>query len=170
MNWRRALQRGIGMCSEQSIVLSGLLTEHQIQAGIIGMGRHVVSKARVQDAPEKWWILDPDYGVVIPYSPTEVKANPNLVRSYYLDAGYGVDLAEDMVKLHGGEGNIEFDRVEQYAPRREKIEKVSYLLIWIIPFLIMLPYILRISKKSLLMPGRIGYRWMGKQMQRVGLF
>lgn len=71
---RRALERGVGLCSQAATVLAALLGEAGIDARLVSLDAHVVVTAEV--APGTWWVLDPDHGVVLPWSLAEVEANP----------------------------------------------------------------------------------------------
>ena len=92
------------------------------------------------------YILDPDFGVVVPYDTAAIQANPELVRApysnmaalYYPDAKepYTTDI---MVNIFGKRKYVY--TVDNW------FEYFSYWAIWIIPVLLMLPYFLVIVKR-----------------------
>ena len=67
VDYRKAIERGIGLCSQQAIIVSEILLEKSIPSFIVGLSGHVVLRAQVDKSHDEWWVLDPDYGVVIPY-------------------------------------------------------------------------------------------------------
>lgn len=75
-----ALQRGVGLCSQQAIALHGLLKMFGIQSRVLGLNGHVVCIVLVQD---RWIVADPDYGVVVPIAIEELEKNPMLAVPYY---------------------------------------------------------------------------------------
>lgn len=75
-----ALQRGVGLCSQQAIALHGLLKMFGIKGRVMGLNGHVICLAWVD---EKWIVCDPDYGVVVPIAIGELEANPALAIPYY---------------------------------------------------------------------------------------
>ncbi|MCA1759836.1 MAG: hypothetical protein LC658_08705 [Bacteroidales bacterium] len=144
-NYKKNLERGVGLCSTHSTIVKGVLLENGIKAELLDVGgRHVVVRAELNDTAT--YILDPDYGIVIPHDTAAITANPELARGpykdmadlYYADAvdPYTTDL---LVKIFG-------DRKHTYSVNNW-LEHFSYWAIWIIPFLLMAPFfIIRFRK------------------------
>jgi hypothetical protein len=93
-------------------------------------------------------VLDPDYGRYVPYDIEAIEANPELVREPYNDqndiyASYITKhkVTDDIVNMYEKSGNHIY-----YMPR--SFEDFSYIAIWIIPFLLMLPCLLTFIKKN----------------------
>ena len=139
-NYKKDLERGVGLCSSHSIVVKGVLNDNGIKAELLDVGgRHVVVRAELDGTSA--YILDPDFGVVVPYDTAAIQANPELVRApysnmaalYYPDAKdpYTTDI---MVDIFGKKRHVY--TVDNW------FEYFSYWAIWIIPFLLMLPYAL----------------------------
>ena len=82
-NYKKALERRMGLCSQRANIVVGILSENKINANIIGLNGHVVLRA--EDENGKWYVLDPDYGVVIPYDIYEIQNNLGLLKEYYTD-------------------------------------------------------------------------------------
>jgi hypothetical protein len=80
-NYMKAIERGVGLCSQHALIMTGILEDEGIPAKIIGMGGHVVLSAKVHD--NSWYVIDPDFGVIIPYDISEIEKNPQLTRPYY---------------------------------------------------------------------------------------
>lgn len=104
-NYKKDLERGVGLCSSHSLVVKGVLVDNGIKAELLDVGkRHVVVRAVVNN--DSAYILDPDFGVVVPYDTAAIQANPELVRApyanmaslYYPDAKepYTTDLMVDI--------------------------------------------------------------------------
>jgi len=103
-DWRTALLLGVGYCSQQAIVLAGYLQERGIEAVPMGLDGHVVTVART---PSGEWVLDPDYGVVIPHSLDDLEARPELVREHYGAIGTSEDRLAQLAEIYGEKGNAE---------------------------------------------------------------
>ena len=93
------------------------------------------------------YILDPDFGVVVPFDTAAITANPELVRApyskmaalYYPDAKdpYTTDLMVDI-----------FGRRKYAYTVDNWFEYFSYWAIWIIPVLLMLPYLIQMLRSN----------------------
>lgn len=145
-NYKKNLERGVGLCSTHSTVVKGVLMDHGIKAELLDVGgHHVVVRAELGDGIV--YMLDPDYGVFVPHDTAAITTNPELVREpygnmasmYYPDAidPYTTDY---IVKIYG-------DRKYVYTVDNW-FECFSYWAIWIIPFLLMLPLGLSFFKKK----------------------
>lgn len=115
MDYRRAVERGVGLCSQQSIILSELLKQRGIDTKIVGLNGHVVVTALADNVNQTWWILDPDYGVVIPDSLSEIEKNTDIVKPYYSLKGYSDKKIDNLVKIYGSDGNVVVDGVKDYS-------------------------------------------------------
>ncbi len=143
-NYKKNLERGVGLCSTHSIVVKGVLKNYGIDAALWDIAGHVVVRANVDDRNNKWIILDPDFGVVVPHDTAEIQANPELVRPAYQNmAALYYPEAKDpyttdhVVEIYGREGNHIYD-VDNW------FEYFSYWAIWILPILLMLPYLFQL--------------------------
>lgn len=140
-NYKKGLERGVGLCSSHSIVVKGVLLDNGIEAHLWDIAGHVVVRARVSE--DEWYILDPDYGLYVPHDIAEIEADPEITRPSYehmadlykpeYDDPYTTD---KVVELYGKEGN----HIYTYDAR---FEKCSYVAIWVLPFLLMLPMIMK---------------------------
>jgi hypothetical protein len=149
-DYRQAIERGVGMCSQQAIILSEVLYEKGIKTKIVGLSGHVVATTQVDGKTNEWWVLDPDYGVVIPFSIQAIEIDPTIIAPYYSEKGYDTKAITALEDHYGKEGNVisegygigDFSRLTNY------FEQVSYVLIWVIPVFLILPFIvLKIRKK-----------------------
>lgn len=148
VNWKRALQRGVGLCSQQSIVVAGVLRELGVPSRIVGLSGHVVAAAQIDDQKDSWWLLDPDYGVVIPYSIQAVQKDPRLAVKYYEEKGYSGPILQTLLRVYGPEGNQVVSGVEEYFPRKKVfVESGAYLFKWLLPFLLILPWLYELRSR-----------------------
>ncbi|MEO8764340.1 MAG: hypothetical protein ABI416_08635 [Ginsengibacter sp.] len=140
-NYKKDLERGLGLCSSHSIVVKGVLNDNGIKAELLDVGKkHVVVRAELDG--DSAYILDPDFGIVVPYDTGAIQANPELVRGPYrnMAALYYPDAKEPytteiMVDIFGKKKYVY--TVDNW------FEYFSYRAIWIIPFLLMVPVFLR---------------------------
>lgn len=136
---QKALERGVGICSHLSLVLVDLLSANDIDAKLVGLDGHVVVTARVGD--EEWHVLDPDYGVYIPYSLSDLERSPDIVRKYYsprLGKTFGVhrghQITEDVVGFYRADGNALTDPSSStYYERLTRTEVLLYQSKWLFP-------------------------------------
>lgn len=136
----KAVERGVGFCSQESLALYGFLKLAGIKAQEIKLSGHVVVRAMV--APEKWLVLDPDYGVVIPRDMSEIEKNPEIISPFYRRAGFGQDEINRLKDVYGPDKNEvwDFDIATRWRDwffnhdaRKYVEEKRRYFLIWAIP-------------------------------------
>ena len=79
--YERALGRGFGICSQNAIGLSNLLNRlGNINSRVVGLGRHVVVEVELE---HKTIILDPSFGISIPFSIIYAQNNLDNVKKYY---------------------------------------------------------------------------------------
>ncbi|MBK8504615.1 MAG: hypothetical protein IPL46_21850 [Saprospiraceae bacterium] len=120
------------------------MAENGIEAELLDVGgRHVVVRAQLDETSA--YILDPDFGVVVPYDTAAIQANPELVRMpyskmaalYYPDAKdpYTTDL---IVEIFGKKKYVY--TVDNW------FEYFSYWAIWIIPLLLLMPFIVDLTR------------------------
>ncbi len=132
-NYKRSLKRGIGICGDASMILSQVLDENQIDNKIITFPGHVIVSAQFGHNKEQ--LLDADFGVSLPFSPDEIKQSPNLVNSYYLDAGYFDYDIKSFNRIYNNDYK-RWDGVKHFITNKYYFEKVSYYLKWPLPILL----------------------------------
>jgi hypothetical protein len=139
-NYKKNLERGTGLCSTHSTVVKGILNENGIEAELLDLGGHVVITAKIGDEPD--FILDPDYGIHIPFTRAQIEADPEITRPFYANVKdqykpgrqdrYTTDV---IVSLYEKNRNHTYSTYNWF-------EDVSYVLIWVIPLLMMLPFVI----------------------------
>jgi hypothetical protein len=124
VDYHRAVERGVGLCSQEAFVLTGILRESGIKADIVGLDGHVVVTAPVDDAQNDI---------------SQIEANPELVRPYYVAVGYTTKKIDTLVGYYGGSGNKVTDGIIGYSRFRYYYEYFSYVMIWVIPLILLMP-------------------------------
>jgi hypothetical protein len=113
VDYRKAIERGIGLCSQHCIVMSEVLCDRGIPSMIVCLTEHVVITAQVDRESDTWWVYDPDFGVVIPYDITAIQRDPGIVRPYYARKDF-----DDKISLFTLSDEAENDvRLEKVSPR-----------------------------------------------------
>jgi hypothetical protein len=142
-DYHRAIDRGLGQCSQHAIILAEVLYEKGIKSKMVGLSGHVVATAQVDEASDEWWILDGDYGVVIPADLATIEKNPEIIVPYYSKAGYDQETISFIERVYGKEGNQLIDGfgIGKYSILTNYFEKASYVLIWLIPISFLLPFL-----------------------------
>lgn len=137
MNYRKAIERGAGLCSQYSLIISQVLEERGIPAKIVAFDGHVVATAQADPLTDEWWLLDADYGVVTPHDIRAVERNPELAVASYVAKGYPWDklIVARLVK----KGFRVLDGAKAYSPATYWAEQAAYILIWLIPVALMMP-------------------------------
>lgn len=145
-NYKKAIERGVGICSQPCIALKYLLNDNGIKADLWDLKGHVVVQATFGDG--SCCMLDPDYGKYVPYSMNDIEANPELVRESYRDQDsvYAAGLIShkhtaDIVNLYEKDGNHIYYMDKSF-------EDFSYLAKWLLPILLVLPFTISLIKKQ----------------------
>jgi hypothetical protein len=144
-NPQKAIERGIGICSQKAIITTRLLANNGIETKVIGLDGHVVATSKVDLESNQWWIVDADYGVVIEHDIVEIEKDPEIIRVYYRDAGYANHTIDALVEIYGKEGNYVPSGVSMtaYHPNRlyvEYFEYLAYIMKWLIPIVFIIPF------------------------------
>jgi hypothetical protein len=143
------LERGVGICSLHVTVLDTLLKDHGVNSKVVLLNQHVIALAQVGDAPVRWWVVDPDLGVVVKHDIGEIEADPDLIKPYYLEKGYSKERVDWLARVYAKEGNVVFAGAREYMPWRLRyIEAVSYILKWVVPVMLIAPFALAYCRRK----------------------
>jgi hypothetical protein len=135
---RKAIERGVGSCSQMATVLAHLLEGEGIDTRLLLFTRHTVVSARVDRARDRWWVLDPDYGVVIPWSMEEIRSDLQRVTPLYLETGVSSGhVRTDVLAAFGEATYRELNGPGGYHRLRRFYEPASYVLIWALPVVLL---------------------------------
>lgn len=150
LDYRRALRRGFGICSQNALGLASLLEDrYDIEADVIGLDGHVVVEAG-------GYLLDPSVGLALPFSLQEAErreAEAGSVSEFYYNAFsdddvnriYGFDGKLEkktpytqLGQFYDAKGNRRIGGVADYRPKLYWLERASDWLRWILPGLLVL--------------------------------
>ena len=141
-NYQKALERGTGRCGQQSMALVGYLSERSIETGFISLGGHALATAKVG---EEWYLLDADFGGVIPFDLSVAEQDPIRVLDYYWGDAASV---RNLYQLFSPEHNaVRYGGPEARYARACPIEKVVYVLKWIFPVLLITPWVMAVVRR-----------------------
>ena len=101
-DYRAILGKGVGICSQAALAVADYLDRKSVPVKIAGLDGHVVAVAELNGQS---FILDADYGVVLPMTLEEAEISPDLVRDAYLARGYPAATAERVSSIFGPDGN-----------------------------------------------------------------
>lgn len=142
-NYRKALERGVGFCSQQAMIETFILNTMGIPAKMVNLNdEHVVLQARVGG---KWLLADPDFGVVIPYDIAALQKSPETARSYYAARGHTQERLDQIVWIYSLEGYYIYPDHRGYKDFQYLTEVYSYFAIWVIPLLLVIPSTIRLA-------------------------
>lgn len=144
-NYKRSLKRGIGICGDASMTLSQTLEKQGIQNKIASFPGHVVTAVQYNDGTHA--VLDADFGVSMPFSIEEINKTPSLVDSYYLEKDYPIRQINSLKDSYKEEYKL-WNGVEHFITKKYYFEKISYLLKWPLPLLLIIIPLWRLSKAT----------------------
>ncbi len=146
-NYQKAIERGVGLCSQHAIILSEVLENNGIDSKVVNISRHVVVTAQVDKNKKVWWVLDSDYGVVIKNDIIAIEKEPDIIRPYYFDKGYDTLTVNTITNSYSKIIGIYNSAFEYSGKKRYYFEKLSYIGIWLIPITFILTSIIFKNKR-----------------------
>lgn len=135
-NYYKAIERGVGLCSQHAIILCEVLENNGINSKVVDISRHVVVTAQVNSKKNIWWVLDPDYGVIIKNDIKTIEKTPNIIRPFYFNKGYDTITVNTLTDSYGKIDNIHDSAFEYIGMKKYYFEKLSYFGIWLLPCLL----------------------------------
>jgi alpha-ketoglutarate-dependent taurine dioxygenase len=129
------LERGIGICGDASMIMSQILDEQNISNKILTFPGHVVVAATFEDG--KQYILDADFGVVIPYPLNEFATSSPEIAKLYSEAGSHMGHFLLFQKIYK-ENYKQWDGVQHFITNKYYFEKFAYWLKWPLPIFMIL--------------------------------
>ncbi len=140
-NNKKAIERGIGLCSQHAILLSDILERNGINTKIINLPVHVVVLVQVNKDNNIWWIIDPDFGLIIRNDIKDVINDPEIIINNYENKRFNLLDIDALAEAYGKVKNDDIyeDSYEYIGWKRYYTEKLAYVLKWIFPlFLIVM--------------------------------
>jgi hypothetical protein len=134
----KAIKLGGGFCSQHAFVLNNILREQGINSRILALSGHVVNEVYIEN---KWYVVDSTYNIIINKSLCELENNSELVYQAYINAGRPEDEAKKWKSIYQSAGNNwHFMSSKIYGLKRYLIEKIALYLVWIIPLVLLIIY------------------------------
>lgn len=137
-DYKKGLIRGLGLCSQHAIVLSGILDEKNIENKIVDIGGHVIVLATIDK--KNYMALDPTFGVILDSDYYDLIRNKNFsfILNQYLKYGLDANGAEYYTQMYiTKDDNIEYESIAAYHGKERfykyYMEETLYLLKWLIP-------------------------------------
>ena len=147
LDWRKTIERGVAICSQSAIALSEILNGKGIESQIVKLNGHVVARARISN--NRNVITDPDFGVTLPYDLDEIQNNVELIRPYYQAKICDESDMQRLIDVYNPDGNKIVKNAAVYMEGYGTFGEISYWLTWIIPLLLLLPFIIINTKRLL---------------------
>jgi len=142
-SYRRALERGTGRCGQQALTLVSFLAENGLETGFVALGGHAIATAKVDES--QWFLLDADYGAVIPFDIAEAEQDPDSVIPHYWSSAAQENRIHE---LYAPPSNrVSYGGPSARYARACPIESAAYVLKWAIPFLLLIPLPLLRSRR-----------------------
>ena len=146
-NPQKSIERGIGICGDASMTLSGLLDENKIENKIVTIPGHVMVEAYIDN---KTLLLDADFGVVLDNGiDYYTNATDELIGGFQSQLGRAGDGEGIVAKGVKGGTFQHWDGTAHFVTKKYYFEKAAYLLKWLLPFILLaVSFILHINKKT----------------------
>ena len=125
----KSIERGIGICGDASMLMSGLLDRHGIESKLITVPGHVLVMA---DIDGQSYVYDPDYGASFGSDVHLSGSHHEALMQVYLEAGHSDLEAFYIAQRVMGPPTV-WEGVEHFVTKKYYFERLSYPLKWLIP-------------------------------------
>lgn len=143
-DYRRSLNRGIGICGDASMILSQTLNAASIKNKIVTFPGHVAILVTFSDGSQQ--LHDPDFGVSLPFNIEKLQEDVSLVKKYYLAKGYTEKDFNTLKKTYSGPYEL-WDGVNNFITKKYYFEYIAYFLKWLLPIIFIIYPIYTLRKK-----------------------
>jgi hypothetical protein len=130
LDWRAAVRRGVGFCSQAALAVADYLGEQGVPANMVELDGHVVAAATAPNG--RTYLLDADYDVLLPFGLETAEREPARVADAYQVASVPAAEAARIAGIYGPAGNGATS-VFWYRPKLHVVALVSTWLVWLIP-------------------------------------
>ena len=127
----KSMERGIGICGDASMIMTQLLEENGIEANMLTFPGHVVVSANINGEEI---IFDPDFGVVLPFSPQQLSSNVSTAATLYMNKGYTEEDKSFFLNAYS-QPYVVWAGPEEFITKKFYFEKVAYIFMWLLPIL-----------------------------------
>tara|TARA_B100000780_G_C21108595_1_gene447828 strand:+ start:1209 stop:2045 length:837 start_codon:yes stop_codon:yes gene_type:complete len=129
-NYKRSLERGIGICGDASMVMNQILEKEGIESQIVSFPGHVILEARLSNGDKI--LSDADFGVIMPFSVEELNKAPNLAMDYYKSVGFSDREIGGLVRSYALDSE-KWNGVKHFITKKYYFEYLAYFLKWALP-------------------------------------
>ncbi len=130
---RQAIARGVGLCSQAAVAVADALHQQGEDVRMVGLGGHVVATVALPEGREL--LLDPDFGVVLPFGLTHAEGHLEEVAEAYRAAGHPAEVSDPIASLYGAEGN-RLGTPRAHHPNVEvlyRLQQAAPVIEWLVP-------------------------------------
>ncbi|MEE9319152.1 MAG: hypothetical protein V3U76_01785 [Granulosicoccus sp.] len=145
-DYRKSLERGIGICGDHAVVMSQLVAQTGTKSSLLAFpAGHVLLATHEPDG--KFGIFDADFGVNFMVDDLDMLKDQDVIAKAYSAQGYPDDEVAEMVGILGTSYD-EYSDTYDFMKRRYIFEKVSYVMKWLMPvtFVLFGLYLLRAQR------------------------
>lgn len=131
-SYRRAVRRGTGRCGQQSLAVVSFLNERGLETGFVYLEGHTLAKAQI--SPDRWYMLDPDYGAVLPFGIEVAEKRVESLLEYYWSPAAAAQ------KLHLAflpDNRVKYGGPSVRYPRACLVEQLAYFAKWFLPLILL---------------------------------
>jgi len=130
-DYRKSLERGIGICGDHAVVMSQLVSNTGIKSSLLAFpAGHVLLATHEPDG--SFGIFDADFGVNFVVDDLSMLKDRDVIAKAYSAEGYPEDEVTEMVDILGTSYD-EYADTYDFMKRRYIFEKVSYVMKWLMP-------------------------------------
>lgn len=146
-NYRRSIERGIGLCGDHAMIMSQLLDKQGIENRLLSFSAgHVVVEAIDDEGTSA--ILDADYGVAMVGFDHTFTNSEDMIVNAYMSKGYDERISYALSNIYA-KGYKPFDSTYTFMRKRYIFERVSYVAKWLLPVSLLIVAGLLLSRRSL---------------------
>ena len=134
-DYRSILQKGVGLCSQESLAIADYLAEQGRPAFIVALGGHVVALTTLA---QQNYVLDPAYNVTFAVPATKPSTWAEIARGAYTGAGYSGKRLERVVDVYRkttADGPLE---VSRYTGGPRRTLRLAEVIKWAMPLVLLM--------------------------------
>lgn len=131
VDFKKNLERGVGLCGTYSMIFAGLLEERKIKTKIVNLPGHVLTMVQINKEKNIWYLVDPTHDIIINKDLKYIIKNPGIIKSYYTH-NWHEEQFNNIVSVE------DYSSLAYHGILKYSIEKMSYWLIWIFPSILLI--------------------------------
>ncbi len=128
--WRSALAKGVGICSQMSLAVGDYLETKGLPGKLLPLGGHVVAHTTIDGQD---YVLDADYNVTFAVPQSAPATWGDLVNRAYGEAGYGGEILAKVTSIYANSRNKGPVEPSQYTKSWLRTLRISEFVKWAVP-------------------------------------